>query len=641
MSNIDELKVEKKLIEELTIRKSKHYEYSSKLKKKVKEALDELEKNHDSSWALEMYKRNQDNLNEIALFYRGNKITYEKMFSSAFAYAKSLKKMGYNENSEIPVCMSNIPEFVYMFLAVNMIGARINVVGSWFNKDYLLDIINKTGSKTIFISDDEYDNLKDIISESNIEKICMFSLTDSFIIKNGKSINPYEEIDNKFHLITNLVSKYKENCNNIIDVNEFVKLGKNYNGRVLANSILDDICTITYTSGTTDPGCPKGVVHSNRSYITLSRFKESDVSGMPSMRNLTVLAHIPTYTHMELTCAISDTLYEKCTLALEPFYEKEFFPYSLLINKPNFVPASTGFWGYLCKLLNFDDNFKNIKMPYLMIPTVTGEACSLGEEKFFNYTSKKHKFGTEKLPFPLAPVTFSIGGGTSESSGIFVTLYKALQEKKYILERKSLGLTPHRFVEIEVLDSNGKPCKLNKPGLLVANSPCNMIKYTNEELNKEAYVTDFNGKKWLSLNTYSYKSDSKRIKMKGRLNNYIVSSRGNIPYYVIEDIVDMDSDKFMSSALVKVDDRYVCHIEMQPLISKDEADEALINCIKRFRYFLPEDIVNNLYIRIRSLNESFPLAPSGKRDMGALVREGITDECIKCSNYLVEKKLTR
>ena len=174
MSNIDELEMEIELYGDYKHRKSKHYEYSSKLKKKVKEALDELEENHDSSWALEMYTRNKNNLNAIALFYRGNKITYEKMFSSAFAYAKSLKKMGYNENSEIPVCMSNIPEFVYMFLAVNMIGARINVVGSWFNKDYLLDIINKTGSKTIFISDDEYDNLKDIISESNIEKICMF-----------------------------------------------------------------------------------------------------------------------------------------------------------------------------------------------------------------------------------------------------------------------------------------------------------------------------------------------------------------------------------------------------------------------------------------------------------------------------------
>lgn len=70
-------------------------------------------------------------------------------------------------------------------------------------------------------------------------------------------------------------------------------------------------------------------------------------------------------------------------------------------------------------------------MPYLMIPTVTGEGCSMGEEKFLNLTSRKHKFGSEKLPFPLAPVTFSIGGGTTESGGIFVTLYKALQEKDY------------------------------------------------------------------------------------------------------------------------------------------------------------------------------------------------------------------
>ena len=63
---------------------------------------------------------------------------------------------------------------------------------------------------------------------------------------------------------------------------------------------------------------------------------------------MTVLGHIPTYTHMELSCAISDTLYEKCTLALEPYYDRDFFIYSLLINKPNFVPASTGFWTKLC-----------------------------------------------------------------------------------------------------------------------------------------------------------------------------------------------------------------------------------------------------------------------------------------------------
>lgn len=601
------------------IRKSNHYEYSSNLPESAKRALDDLEKNHDTSWFMEIYKRNINNLDSVALLYRGNKISYKEMFNKAYDYAKSLKQMGFNENSCIPICMPNIPEFVYLFLGANMIGATINVIGEWFDHNYMLNILNSTKSDTIFVCDNEYNYIKDVVEKSNIQNVVMFSLTDS--LKNG---NIYEEIDNRFHKLTNSVTNY----NNVIDNKKFIEIGKFYNGNVIYDGILDDVCAITYTSGTTNPGCPKGVVHSNRSYITLSRYKESDVSGMPSMRNLTVLGHIPTYTHMELSCAISDTLYEGCTLALEPFYDKDFFPYSLLINEPNFVPASVGFWVNLCKKLNFDPEFKYMDLPFLMIPTVTGEGCSKGEEKFFNYTSKKHKFGCNKLPFPLAPVTFSIGGGTSESSGIFVTLYKNLQEKKYVLQKKTLGLTPHKFVEIDVLDKNGKPCKLNEPGLLVANSPCNMLKYTNEELNKNIYVTDSNGKKWLSLNTYSVKSDKRRIKMKGRMGAYIESSFGNIPYYLIEDIVDVDSD-ILSSCLVKVGDSYVCHIEKQPLVDDSKLDTIIEKCINRLTNGLPKEITERLYIRVRSNLESFPVAPSGKRDYQALINEGINEKCIK------------
>lgn len=601
------------------IRKSNHYEYSSNLPESAKRALDDLEKNHDTSWFMEIYKKNINNLDSVALLYRGNKISYKEMFNKAYDYAKSLKQMGFNENSCIPICMPNIPEFVYLFLGANMIGATVNVIGEWFDHNYMLNILNSTKSDTIFVCDNEYNYIKDVVEKSNIQNVVMFSLTDS--LKNG---NIYEDIDNRFHKLTNSVTNY----NNVIDNKKFIEIGKFYNGNVIYDGILDDVCAITYTSGTTNPGCPKGVVHSNRSYITLSRYKESDVSGMPSMRNLTVLGHIPTYTHMELSCAISDTLYEGCTLALEPFYDKDFFPYSLLINEPNFVPASVGFWGNLCKKLNFDPEFKYMDLPFLMIPTVTGEGCSKGEEKFFNYTSKKHKFGCNKLPFPLAPVTFSIGGGTSESSGIFVTLYKNLQEKKYVLQKKTLGLTPHKFVEIDVLDKNGKSCKLNEPGLLVANSPCNMLKYTNEELNKNIYVTDSNGKKWLSLNTYSVKSDKRRIKMKGRMGAYIESSFGNIPYYLIEDIVDVDSD-ILSSCLVKVGDSYVCHIEKQPLVDDSKLDTIIEKCINRLTNGLPKEITERLYIRVRSNLESFPVAPSGKRDYQALINEGINEKCIK------------
>ena len=609
------------------------YEYNPNLSKKVNKALLDLEDNHNTSWAIEMFMRNIENLDSIAIIYRNNKITYNEMFVSAFKFAKSLKKLGYGKGSEIPVCVSNIPEFAYIFLAISFIGAKINVVGEWFNKDYLKNILNNTGCDYIFVSDDIYKQIKLTIDESKINKVVMFSLSDSLMKKNGQPYDPYFEFDKKMGGLSNNVKDYKKTNKNIIDVHEFIEIGKSYGGNVISDCRLDDECAITYTSGTTDPGCPKGCLHSNRSYITLSRFKESDVSGMPSMRNLTILAHIPTYTHMELSCAISDTFYEKCTLAMEPFYSAEFFPYALLINKPNFVPAGVGFWSKLCKLLSYDPEWENVNMPYLMIPTVTGEGCTAGEEKFFNDTARAHRFGTEKLPLP---VTFSIGGGTSESSGIFVTLFKALQEANHF--GKTMGLTPHRFVELEVLDKNGNYCKEGKPGLLVAKSHCDMIGYTDKNFDNTIY--DAQGNKWSSLGTLAYKSDDEgRIIMKGRTNSFIKLENGiEVPYYSIEDIILKDVKNIMSCSLVAVGSEYVCHIELQPT-SNQKISKILENCTDRLYKFIPSEVLYKLYFRIRSYDESFKLAPSGKRDTGALVQEGITDKCIPCSKYYDQPKI--
>lgn len=637
-------KLEKEIREilEISERAPKHYEYNGN-NNKVRQVLENLEIEHNTSWAIEMYRRNCDNLGSNAIKYRGNLVTYREMFERAYMYAKALKQMRYKKGDEIPVCVSNIPEFIYLLLAISFIGARINVVGDWFNKDYLLSILNNTNSKYIFVSDDVYDKIADVINSSTVENIVMLSLEDSLPLnRDGIKYNPYEKYDNLFYKITNKTKLYKETSQKkILDVSDFLQLGNSYSEAVIEKVSLDDPFAITYTSGTTDPGCPKGCLHSNRSYITLSRFKESDVSGMPSMRNLTVLAHIPTYTHMELSCAISDTLFEKCTLAMEPFYSKESFIYSLIINEPNFVPAGAGFWGHVCKLLNYDARFNNINMPYLMIPTVTGEACSSGEEKFFNYTSRKHKFGTAKLPFPLAPVTFSIGGGTSESSGIFVILFKSLQEKQlqYLIKKDTLGLTPHKFADIEVLNENGDYCQLGEPGLLVGNSPCSMMGYTDSKLNKNVYITDRYGKTWLNMGTYSYKSDSYgRIKMKGRMGSNIYSSNGQkIPYYLIEDEVSKDTKNIMSCSLVKVVENdvyyYVCHIELQPNAKLSE-EKVIESAIMRLNKILPQDILDILYLRVRSFEESFPLAPSGKRNTTALIEEGITEKCIDVSKYI-------
>lgn len=616
---------------------AKRYVSDKELNSKTKRALSEIEKSHNTSWAVEMFRRNSDNLDLIALSYRGNKITYRDMFNMAYDYAKSLMAMGYKKGDEIPICVGNIPEFVYLMLASSFIGAEIVVVGDWFDSKYLENILNNTKSKYMFVSEDNYEYISSVIEKSNIEKIVMCSLNDSLpMSRDGKRYNPYQDIDDRFnHDFTNRVSKYKGLSQKMmLDVNEFLSLGKGYNGKVVSEVSIDDAFAKTFTSGTTDPGCPKCVIHSTRSYVTLSRWKESDVSGLPSMRNMTVLAHIPTYTHMELSCAISDTLYEKCTLALEPFYDRDFFIYSLLINKPNFVPASNGFWTKLCDLLNYDDKFKNINMPFLMLPTITGEECSIGEEYYYNLTSKRHKFGTDKLPYPLSPVTFSIGGGTSESSGVFVTILKSLQEKRLsnITKKYGLGLTPHSFVDLEVLDKDGSYCAIGKSGLLVIKGPCDMLGYSDEALNEKAYITDKYGKKWLNQGAFAYKTDTYgRVKMKGRPGNVIKLSTGSeLPYYVIEDTIRSDVKNILVAVLLKVEDSYVCHVELQREC-KMSKEAVIASVMNRLSNNIPLEVLENMYVKVRT---SFPIAPSGKRDTSSLLEEGIDENCVLCSDYL-------
>lgn len=640
-----------KEIKELETNKNKKgYKYIDEIKisKKAKKILQEIDEQYNKSFAINTVERNMKNLNRRAIYYRGNIITYEELFENMYRYAKSLKAMGYKKGDEIPVCMSNIPEFVYLYLAINLIGCKINSVPEWIDKNYMKMIVEKSYSKTMFISDDLYDEIKDKLENINFNNLVVVSLTDSLPKEMGKSVDPYEEIDEKFYKFTNKVEEVKNySSKNIINSEEFVKLGANYQGKVIEDVELNDPFAITYTSGTTNPGVPKAVLHSNRCYVTISRFHDKDISGLASMDGVSVLHHIPPYTHMEL-CSIGDSLFHGCLMNMEPIYKQEFFKYTIAMHKPNYSPGSVGFYLDLCNHLNYDPNFKNLDLTNFIAPTITGEGMSKGEEKYFNYTARKHKFGTNELPFPIAPVSFSIGGGTGESSGIFTTLFKAHLEKlpQNYGAIEGVGLTTLPFCETEILDEKGKILPLGQMGLLVSKSPCDMIKYYYDEKDfdgltiKSPYITAENGKEYLSLNTYSFKSDNhNRIKIKGRLDDTF----HDVPLYLIEDEVAKDTKNIMSVSAVRaitedLQEEIVVHIQFSPIRQKSEA-KTIEGIKSRLKNKFPKEITNNIQLRIRTFEEAFPLAPSGKRNRAALIEEGYQKEkCIPVENINEYKK---
>ena len=140
MKELNELR--KQISEMLKQHKSQGCYDTSKINisDKAKKVLFDLDKNHNTSFAVETFLRSEKFIDSIAINYRGNNFTYGYLWKKVFAYAKSLKSLGFGEDSEIPVCVSNMPEFVYLFLAANLIGAKLNVFGKWFKYCYVKTI---------------------------------------------------------------------------------------------------------------------------------------------------------------------------------------------------------------------------------------------------------------------------------------------------------------------------------------------------------------------------------------------------------------------------------------------------------------------------------------------------------------------
>lgn len=581
--------------------------------RKVEDVLKDIQENHNWSLYDEMYDRNKNGLNRVALFYRGTKITYGEMFKKMRLYAEALYAKGIRANMEIPVCMNNTPEFVYLLGAASILGVKLNIFGEEFDKDYITEIINNCNSNIIFISDDKYEHIKDSVKNSKVRDIVMTSLTDS--LKNGK--DPYEKFDNEFYKFEDKVEDYKLSNENIESTKEFLSKRVPY---VKYKASLDEKFTTTYSSGSTNSERPKGIVHNNRSYITMGTFHDPNVSGTPSMRNLRVLAQIPTHSNTDVQSCITDSLIQGSTVCLEPIYNKDFFKYSLLINKTEFSCATRSFYVHLSKeVLELRNHGINIKFPFLLAAMSVGEPLSKGEEKLINKILRETH---AKVPI------ISVAGGDCEHGGIFFIMFRALMNKiKNIPKDEYDILRTYSMVDVVALDENDNVLENGKTGRLYAYSPTNMVEYRdNEEATKKAFKT-INGKKYLDCSVYGYISKNDYIHIKGRMNEF----SNELPGYAIADEILKDTKHILSCEVIPTYDEnnnviYVAHTELQPGVNATPT--LLKSAINRCKIKYRTEVSDNIVFRIRNNEDSFPLTGCGKRDNKSLKDEGL-DNCIR------------
>ena len=281
------------------------------VRKKADTALLDLNITHNTSWVRDVYNKNASNLERNALFYRGNYITYRQLFENAEKYAAVFASKGIKEGDEIPMCMSNCPEFIYAIMGANLLGAKINSFGV-FDTEYLTEIMDDCSANFVICTDDRYPSIMTSIACSDKKEVVMVSLADS--LPNG--IDPYIEQDKDFYDFKNRVLDYRTVDSRIIPMKEFlngidqssIKTICDYNVGTIDTDFL-----VTYTSGSTNEHRPKAMIHSNRSLITMGRFQEPDLSGLPEMHDLIGEMIIPNHSNTSIIVSMSDVLYKGCS----------------------------------------------------------------------------------------------------------------------------------------------------------------------------------------------------------------------------------------------------------------------------------------------------------------------------------------
>lgn len=110
--------------------------------------------------------------NNTALRYMFRSFSYKHLLKRINQFAFELKEIGVKKDEPVTVCLPNIPDAVYLFYAINQIGAIANVVHPLFTYGQMRDNLALTKSKYLFCLDSKFKDFKPLIDDGICVHAC-------------------------------------------------------------------------------------------------------------------------------------------------------------------------------------------------------------------------------------------------------------------------------------------------------------------------------------------------------------------------------------------------------------------------------------------------------------------------------------
>ena len=194
-----------------------------------------------------VYSRAKEYGDNTALEYFSAKISFNEMFDKVEIVSRALKALNVKEKEIVSVCLPNIPEVVYVYYAINRIGAVANMLDVRCNSSTLIESCIDANSKLLITLD--------MVLDKFLEG------KDRTSLRNIVSVPPTNSIGGVFKLTSAIKNKLRSSDSSVMSWKAFIKHADDYTGTIDSDYIPDSPAVIAYTGGTT--GIPKGVIATN------------------------------------------------------------------------------------------------------------------------------------------------------------------------------------------------------------------------------------------------------------------------------------------------------------------------------------------------------------------------------------------
>ena len=502
--------------------------------------------------------------NYFAFDFMGKSTTYKDMVANIEKCARSLRTIGVRENDRVTIAMPNCPQAIYVFYAVNMIGAVANMVHPLSSEKELEFYINESESVTVVTLDQFYHKFEAIRENTCVVNIVIARIRDAlsrplrvgYMLTEGRKIK-----------------KIPADAP-VIMWDEFMRLGKACFWKYKVKRGADDPAAILYSGGTT--GTTKGILLTNLNFNALG---QQVIATNPMFRaGDKMLAAMPLFHGFGLGVCIHTMLSHGGRCVLVPRFTAE--SYSRLITKYrcNFIAGVPTLYEALLRLPNMD----NADLSSLKGVFSGGDSLSVELKKKFDRFLYDHK----------AVIQVREGYGTTET--VTACCLTPVNKSK----EGSIGIPfPDTYIKI-VKPGTDEELPCGEEGEILLAGPTVMKEYikhpeeTSQTLRRHA-----DGLTWVYTGDLGVMDNEGFIYFRGRSKRMIISSGYNIYPAQLENIFDAN-ELVQMSCVIGVPDAYRMHrpkvfVTLKPGVpATEETRKAIMDYAARHiaKYAMPKEL---------------------------------------------------